>query len=159
MEIVVGQNSYMTLAEAKELVNYRLSKKDPVRVYWEGLDDEEKTSIILSSTFNYDTDAMLYKGYKIFKNQPLQFPRRLANEVIDADDRIKLGLIVQGIKSEMYSYSEESEIVSKGIKSFADGTGARIEFSEDAIKGNNTVCNGIFRDVFNTYFKQYTIIV
>lgn len=155
MEIVVGQNSYFSVAEADELIQY-LPFNDSCRKLWESLNDEnKKTSIILSSTFLYDTDSMEYKGIKKNKEQNLQFPRIYNDNEIECPFDIKLGLLVIGLLDISNNDSEEESLRKSGVKSFADGSGAKIDFVEN-FKTTHENSVGIDKDIWKRYFEKYS---
>ena len=155
MELIVGQNSYMTVAEADELIQY-LPFNDSCRKLWESLDDEnKKTSIILSSTFLYDTDSMEYIGVKKDKEQNLQFPRIYNDNEIECPFDIKLGLLVIGLLDISNNDSEEESLRKSGVKSFADGSGAKIDFVEN-FKTTHENSVGIDKDIWKRYFEKYS---
>lgn len=166
MELIVGTNCYTDISQANQLIEDYMLSTNPIRVMWNSLQDEDKKTIILNSTMKYDNDAILYKGRKQSKDQSLQFPRiENCSDVIECPDRIKIGLLIQGIKELIAEQSESGEfsvLQSRGVKSFADGSGARVEFaSANELAGNNNVKNelGLYNGVFKTYFKQYTLYV
>lgn len=155
MEIVVGQNSYMTVAEADELIQY-LPFNDSCRKLWESLgDDNKKASIILSSTFLYDNDSMEYIGVKKDKEQSLQFPRIYKGNEIDCPFYVKLGLLILGLSDISSNDSEEESLRKAGIKSFADGSGAKMEFIEN-FKTTHVNSIGIDKDIWKKYFSEYS---
>ena len=155
MELVIGQNSYMTVAEADEIVTSNFISTSTERKLWNSLDETDKAVIIVSTTTKYDSDSMCYIGYKDDVNQRLQFPRVLNNgEIVECPDKIKIGLIMQALKNLQTDSSEEAELISKGVKSFADGSGAKIEFSET---GKDSVCN-LNKDIWNLYFRDFSEI-
>ena len=154
MELIVGQNSYMTVAEADELIQY-LPFNDSCRKLWESLENNEKTSVIISSTFMYDKDSMEYKGIKKNKEQNLQFPRIYNDNEIECPFDIKLGLLVIGLSDISSNDSEEESLRKAGIKSFADGSGAKMEFVEN-FKTTHVNYIGIDKDIWKKYFEKYS---
>ena len=154
MELIVGQNSYMTVAEADELIQY-LPFNDSCRKLWESLENNEKTSVIISSTFMYDKDSMEYKGIKKNKEQNLQFPRIYNDNEIECPFDIKLGLLVIGLSDISSNDSEEESLRKAGIKSFADGSGAKMEFVEN-FKTTHVNSIGIDKDIWKRYFEKYS---
>ena len=154
MELIVGQNSYMTVAEADELIQY-LPFNDSCRKLWESLENNEKTSVIISSTFMYDKDSMEYKGIKKNKEQNLQFPRIYNDNEIECPFDIKLGLLVIGLSDISSNDSEEESLRKAGIKSFADGSGAKMEFVEN-FKTTHVNSVGIDKDIWKKYFEKYS---
>lgn len=165
MGIIVGTNSYIDVQEANQLITDNFMSKDPIRVFWESLNsNSDKESLIISSTKKYDRDSMCYKWFKQDVNQSLQFPRvDIYKNVIDCPEDIKLGLLIQGIKTNMMNkYAEYQELKAQGVKSFGDGSGAKIEwFDTFQIKDMDTtkLSNGMFSGVYNQYFKDYIDIV
>lgn len=166
MDLVVGTNCYTDISQANELISEYMLSTNTIRVMWESLQDNDKKTIILNATMKYDNDAILYKGRKQSKDQSLQFPRvENCSDVVECPERIKIGLLIQGIKELIAEQSESGDfsiLQSSGVKSFADGSGARIEFaSANEMVGNNNVKNelGLYNSVFKTYFKQYTLYV
>lgn len=160
--MVVGVDSYISVDNADKLIRSRFMSSSKERKFWDGLDLEDKEIIIVSTTEQYDTDTMLYKGRKKDANQPLQFPR-LDNygNIIEVPERVILGYILIGIYDNIISQSDEATLKLSGVKSFADGSGARIEFggASDISQEYTKNSMGIFNGLFNKYIKQYTLLV
>ena len=154
MELLVGQNSYIELAEANDLIQY-LPFNDSCRKLWDSLNADEKTSVIISSTFMYDKDSMEYKGIKKNKEQNLQFPRIYNDTEIECPFDVKLGLLVTGLSDISKNSSEEESLRKAGIKSFADGSGAKMEFVEN-FKTTHENSVGIDKDIWKRYFEKYS---
>ena len=154
MELVVGENTYITLEEANELIQY-LPFNNSCRKIFESLNDDEKTSVIISSTFMYDTDSMEYIGIKKNKEQSLQFPRIYKDNEIDCPFYVKLGLLILGLSDISSNDSEEESLRKVGIKSFADGSGAKMEFIEN-FKTTHVNSIGIDKDIWKKYFSEYS---
>jgi hypothetical protein len=161
MDLVVGINCYFDVEEANKMVTTRFISTDPVRKLWEQLTEEDKKVIILNSTEKYDNSSMLYKGYKAVISQPLQFPRIDAfNNVWNCPDKIKLGLLLQGLRDVSTSNSELEQMYELGIHSFSDGGGASVTFESNR-KTNRKIKNslGISRDLWTTYFSEYSFLI
>ena len=164
MALIVGVNAYCDVAEATELLHDNFTSTDPVRKYWDNIASEsDKQAIIVGSTRKYDRDNMCYKWFKLDINQPLQFPRIDVNKnVIDCPDDIKLGLLIQGIKTDISNVgSEYQELKAQGIKSYKIKD-ASVEFFEhidlddvDTVKNKN----GLYQMVYETYIKPYTDLI
>lgn len=158
MGLVVGVNAYADVNEYDDLISSRFMSNNPIRKYWNELSNEDKTSLIIGSTLKYDKDSFYYKGYKQDIEQSLQFPRLFSEDnVFECPDNIKLGIILQGIKDNMMIGTTEGEMIENGVKSFADGTGARIEFASSSDGLAARTSNGINRDIWMSYFDEYTI--
>lgn len=159
MSLVVGVNAYCDIAEADSLITSRFMSNNPIRKYWSNLSNDDKSTLIVGNTAMYDNDGMLYKWFKQDKTQPLQFPRITQfGDVIECPDNIKLGIILQGLKDCMVSESTEGEMMANGIKSFQDGTGAKIEFdnSSNAYKSNSKNSLGLYNNIWRQYFSEYS---
>lgn len=161
MELVVGTNCYADIAEYNELIADNFMSTNPIRVFWEALSESDKKSLIVGSTSKYDKDSFYYKGYKQSKTQPLQFPRYLnSDEQFVCPDKVKLGILLNGCRESMNEGTTEAEMIANGVKSFADGTGARIEFGDTSSKSVQAMrtTDGVYGDIWETYFKEYTLL-
>ena len=154
----VGVNSYFDLEEAEQIMK-SFPKKNPYRVTWDSLEDnEDKEAIIVNTTRYVNKDSMLYKGVKIVYNQPLQFPRKDEyNRAFNCPEDIKIGILLQGIK-ELQTYDDEvTKLKENGIHSFADGSGASVTFESNSnVTSKNNL--GLYNDIWKNYFKPYTLI-
>ena len=158
MSLIIGTNAYADVSEYDDLIASRFMSTNPIRVFWDSLSNSDKECLIVGSTAKYDKDSFHYKGYKQNKTQSLQFPRLLSSDdVINCPDNIKLGIVLQGCKDSLMIGTTEGEMIENGVKSFADGTGARIEFatSSDGLAAKTS--NGINRDIWMNYFDDYVI--
>ena len=164
MALIVGENAYCDVNEATELIHDNFTSTDPVRKYWDAIASEtDKEAIIVGTTRKYDRDWMCYKGFKEDVNQPMQFPRvNVYGATVDCPDDIKIGLLIQGIRTEISSVDNEyQELKAQGIKSYKIKD-ASVEFFEhldlddiDTVK----LKDGMYEIVFNTYIKPYTDLV
>lgn len=163
MNLIVGENTYMTVEDADQLVSDFLVSTDPMRVYWESLSDEDKATIIYSNTQKYDNDNMMYKWFKKEAEQQLQFPRiDIKGKVIEVPTKIKLGLLMNGIKSaKLAKDSDYTELKEQGIKTYKIKD-AEVQFFD----GNNSVTvegikdsSGLYKEIFDNYFKEFTVLV
>lgn len=162
MELIVGTNAYADVNEYNELISTGFISRNNIRVFWESLNDDDKKSLVIGSTLKYDNDTMLYKGNKQYKNQPLQFPRIVrCGDIINCPDSIKIGILLQGCRDSMIDGTTEGEMIMNGVKSFADGTGARIEFMDNSNSSgySSKNSNGIYKDIWIRYFAQHSLIV
>lgn len=165
MGLIVGTNSYITIQEADQLIADNFMSTDPIRIFWGNISNEsDKESIILSSTKKFDRDSMCYKWFKQDIDQPLQFPRvDVKNNVIECPEDIKLGLLLQGVKTNMMNkYAEYQELKAQGVKQFADGSGAKIEFFDTfQVKDvdKSIMNNGMYKLIYDQYFADYIDLV
>lgn len=156
MELIVGENTYMSLDEANEIINSRYRSNSNIKKIWTELNDEDKTITILSVTERFDNRYMFYKGDKLSKDQKLQFPRVINNMTFECPFSIKHGLLLQAIREIEDEQSEEIQLKNKGVKSFADGTGAKIDF-ETTTKNKNQL--DMYSDIWNKYFSEWSLLV
>lgn len=77
--LTVSENTYITIAEADELIATHLDKYNGLRLFWEILDDEEKEQYLTRSIEQMET--LVYPGRKSHPMQPLTFPRAPSAEV------------------------------------------------------------------------------
>ena len=162
MELQVNVNCYADIAEYDELISNNFMSSNPVRKFWESLEVGDKKSLIIGSTSKYDKEDFFYKGRKQDISQPLQFPRYLGkDEVFNCPDKVKLGIILTACRDTMSEGSTEAEMRLNGVKSFADGTGARIEFGEASSVSSEAVktSEGVYKDIWNEYFQEYTLLI
>ena len=157
MELVIGQNSYMTVAEADDIVASRFRSNSKEKQIWDSLDEKEKTIVIISTTEKYDNDNMLYKYKKAEINQHLQFPRMIDNgSIIECPETIKVGLLIQAILDIEEDDSEEKQLVRNGITKY------KIKDAEVAFKDNafnidkNSI--GLNAEVWERYFSMWSMI-
>lgn len=160
MELIPGVNSYMTLDEINDMVNMSFLSNSKEREYWGTLSDDDKCILVLNTMDIIDNTQMKYKGVKYSKSQSLQWPRLICQVQTDVPWAVKKGLILQMMSNSMSDLTAYNKLKRQGIKSFADGGGAKIEFANTSdgigtVKNNN----GIDKNIFDTYFKDWTILV
>lgn len=161
MELIVGTNCYFDVQQANKIIEDNLMSMSTERKFWESLSDSDKTNLIYSNTQLCDNNAMLYKGVKQDTKQSMQFPRVINGDVVECPDSIKLGILLNGIKDTSVNIADASFTSMKlaGIKSFADGSGARVEFggsSDEVTSDLDKITNGVYRDIFLKYFIEYS---
>lgn len=82
--ITVGCDTYITLAEADEIVS-QCHCSEPLADKWLSLADDEKESFLRNAA--YRIDCLTYCSYKHNPDQPLQFPRGMS-EIIPVKVRL-----------------------------------------------------------------------
>lgn len=73
MELVVGENTYVTIEEANEYVENSMLSTDGRKTAWEKLCDNDKAVYLRNSLL--EIESLPFIGYKVFLDQPLCFPR------------------------------------------------------------------------------------
>lgn len=155
MELVVGVNSYMTLEDADIIVKNNFIKSDAERQYWNSLDNEDKSVLIIRATKDIESTC-LFKGHLVVNKQTLSFPRYINNIITDCPEDIKVAIIMQILKDGILKQSDEIKMQELGVKSFADGTGASISF--DNVKALQKI-GAVYRDVYERFLRHWTICV
>lgn len=157
MEIIVGTNSYFTLAECENIIANNFMSMDSKRIFWNTLSDNDKQVLIVYTHKKIDKDAMCYLGVKADKSQNLQFPRIIDDCLVECPYDIKVGTVLAMLDFATKAVSNEEKLKELGIESYSDGSGASIKFNSAGI-GLKTV-NGINKEHYIDYFKPYTILV
>ena len=161
-ELSVGVNSFVSLDEANEIVNSHYTSLDNEYKLWNGLSDSNKTVLLIRGTTLLNNNRFLWRGQRVSSDQPLTFPRKLKNgKVIEFDSTMKIGLMELVIKRQMAKSSDLDMLKLSGVTSFSDGGGMSVKFGgvTEVKNGENFIGSEIPLDVFNTYFKVYTMLV
>lgn len=149
--LVVGGNSYMTLAEAEELISELFISSSDEQKFWVSLADEDKMVIILNGTVTFE--SLMFLGKKKDVAQSMSFPRILGTTTIEVDNVLKKGILELSILSSYTSAKFEYKLRELGIKSY-NVEGASISFQDDSSITNNR--GGIDKKLFRKYFSRYT---
>lgn len=73
IDMTVGIDTYVTVAEADEFINKYYPEFDDLAVVWGVLTEREKASYLYTSL--QQMEALVLQGKPLDRNQPLQFPR------------------------------------------------------------------------------------
>lgn len=161
-ELVVGENSYISLDEANSLVENNYTSFSDEYKFWSSLSDNDKTVLVLNGTNLISDDTFLWKGVRVDSEQSLVFPRKLENgDIIGFSDKMKIGLIELVMRMNATNFSKFAKLIHNGISSFSDGAGMSVKFVDNIvnkISGKNSV-DRIPVDIFNKYFIEYTWLV
>lgn len=156
--LVVGENSYISISDADNLIKQTYTKDKVERKYWESLDDEDKETLLISTTNAFENSNFCYKGQKVDSTQKLEWPRIIDGQQVDCPDSIKLGLIEQFMNDSSNSVIEELKLREYGIKSFQDGSGAKIEFDSDVTSKYSAKNKyGIYDAIYFKYISKYVL--
>lgn len=97
----VNENTYITVAEADELIALYVEQYNPLRSFWEALDEEEKEKYLLRSV--EEIERLIVSGQKARLQQALSFPRLpslvVPNKIKLAQAYNALGVLNNDIKS------------------------------------------------------------
>ena len=156
MALIVGENAYCNVEEANTLIADNCISTSKEVEMWSKLNNKDKEILIISATQKYDNSTLNYKGIKFDKSQSLEFPRLLNGVKIECPDEVALGYIILGLYDYSQSSSQFNELMDSGVKSFADGSGARVEFDTESLN-KNKYSVGINK-IISTYFDKYRVI-
>ena len=76
-ELIVGENTYVTIEEATAYIEDHYSERDILRVHWTVCPEEYKTMYLLRAL--EEIEALPFVGRKTIFTNRLQFPRTLQN--------------------------------------------------------------------------------
>ena len=97
----VNENTYITIAEADELIAAHLDKYNGLRLFWEILDDDEKEQYLLRGV--EEIELLPFPGRKSRVMQPLAFPRapmvEVSNDIKLAQAYNALGMLNADLKA------------------------------------------------------------
>jgi len=166
LNAVKGKNTYFEdIAEADLYVNSLYSSDSPEGKFWSSLSESDKQRLILSATRLIDR-TFQYLGVKACRFlQPLSFPRIIQGIFTPVPDDIKMGILVQAIKSAMESDPNSQSgkalaMLKSGIKTYKVHD-ASVEFSSssavDSTKLPHRLSNGVFIDeVYYEFIEPWT---
>lgn len=124
MELIVGQNTYVTIKEANELVKAYFVEDSETRSRYEDLDNSEKAVYLYRSCL--DMQKLPYRGFKKEQGQRLAFPRINKFGYQSDDEMVKLAQVLNAISFMSIDYVSEINqqaysLLSNGITSFKLG--------------------------------------
>lgn len=161
MGLIVYENSYMTLEEANDIVSKSFLSSSKERQFWDGLTDSDKEILIINATDQVDVQQSAFRGNKVNSKQNMEWPRVINGNNTDTPYSIKKGILLNIIKQNLLSMTDEGKLIAMGVKSFADGGGAKIEFNTESTSSSEWITNkvGIFKNIWKTYFSDWSYIV
>lgn len=161
MDIIVNENSYMTLEEANEIIASSYLSTSKEREYWNSLSDDDKSILLINATEAVDRKTFCYIGVLRDSNQSMQWPRVIHGKETDVPWSIKKGLLLQMMNNQMDESTSEYKLKEMGVKSFADGGGGKIEFANSSDSVSNMSKNklGISKNIWSKYFKEWSYII
>lgn len=149
--LIYGENTYMTVEEANDIVNSCLLTTSDEYINWNKLLTNDKESLILSSTELFE--QLLYIGRK-YTDQNMQFPRLVNGDKLDTPKIIKLAIIRQGLREVIANSKYELKLKSMGIEEYKTD-GASIKFSSGDKGAYSINTNGIYTDLARS-IRRYT---
>ena len=148
MELIVNENSYIDLAEARELANMIIREDDKLD-WFLNLSDEKLTRLILVTTDTVNQPYFL-SCYNKKKNN--------YGFIVDCPLDIKKAIILLVVEENYIlddeEYKEYKKLQDANVSSY-EVDDASIKFS-DKKQGRKPYLES---DIFNNYIKKYTILV
>ena len=160
-ELIVGENSFICLDEANEIVNNNYTSFDSEYKFWTELNDSDKQVLLMQGTNLLNSDRFIWIGQRVKIDQPLVFPRKLrSGRIVEFGLDMKIGLVELVIKRQIAKSSDLDILKLSGVTSFSDGGGMSVKFDSTSESKNcgNFIGSEIPLGVFNTYFKRYTML-
>lgn len=151
MMLTIGVNSYMSLEEADNLIEAELLDNDAEYTAWQKLSKEKKEKLIIRGTRIVDVIPFRGVKYNLSSVHDLHWPRIINNELVECPDDIKIGLLVQSLRSYINKDKQETKLLELGVTNYKI---KEASISLDPTKVNK-LSNGIYADIFNDYFKKW----
>lgn len=118
MALVIGDNSYLTLEEAQDIVDNELYPDSPEFELWGSLDEKGKELICRKGTMAIN--SLEFKGTRQVWKYKLKFPR-IINGVEVLPTEVKIAAVMNGLIDKLVSSSEQYKLARNGVKSIAVG--------------------------------------
>lgn len=128
MALVVGDNSYVTLEEAQDIVSNELYPDSPEALLWEKLDNISKEIVCKRGTMAIN--SLNYIGENLVWNSKLKFPRYTLG-INTVPREIKIATVVNGLIDKLVSSGENYSLQRQGVKDIKIGQSS-ISFSDKA---------------------------
>lgn len=167
MELIVGQNCYFDVQEANQMISDNFMSSEVEYKLWNELSDNDKSVIIYRNTKLFENIYMFYCGCKVYNSQPMEWPRNMNQETVECPDEVKLGILLNGVKTLIRdsddSESEYNKLINLGVEEFKDSSGALVKFRADAKEISNFETikgyDDIYVDIINKYFYKYILTI
>lgn len=147
MDLIVGENSYITIEEANEIVLNNYTYISEEKQVWDSLSEEDKKVVILKATKTINKE--IFRGCK-YTTGKLAWPRIIDGVYVECPDDVKDGIIAQAIKSIEVEHSDEYKLKEKGVKSYSVKN-ASITFSDNT----DRLKSGVFESVYREYLINW----
>lgn len=153
MELTVGENSYMSLEEAEELIGSELLDTDEEYITWVGLIDDNKIKLIVRGTRLVDQLPFLGCKAELNNRQMLHWPRLINNVKVECPSDIKLALLKQVLRDYKTKDKHETKLQEMGVKSYSINK-ASISFGD---KNTTKLENGVYNDIYYELLRKWMV--
>ena len=150
MRFILGENTYMTLEEANEIMTDEFASDSAELAIWNQLDLLGKQRLILNGTRIINTLVWIGRQYPGY--QELAWPRIIQYRYVDCPYDVKVAILKQALLDSINDEKQEVSLQELGVKSYKIKD-ASIEF----IDGHNRskLANGIYEKVYKIYLEKW----
>lgn len=125
MELIVGQNTYVTTKEATTIVKSYFLEDSDILSEFEEMSNNDKAVLLYKSCL--DMQKLPYRGFKKEKSQRLSFPRINKFGYESDDEMVKLAQVLNAISFMKSDYTGEMnqqiyQLASNGVNNFKLGS-------------------------------------
>lgn len=124
MDLIVGENTYISLEDFEEITNKYVFSDDPIAQILKKMSNEDKVKMILRGCM--DMEKLRYRGVKKTSLQKLAFPRVNRSGFESDSEKVKLAQVLNSLS---FLSSEDSSLNSRikqlstnGVTSFHLGS-------------------------------------
>jgi len=149
MELIVGENTYMTLAEAETLMIDEFTSDSPELAEWKLLSESDKKIAIRRGTSI--VDKLIFLGRKVNPDSDLNFPRYIHGNEYEAPKAIKIAILTQSLRDLYMNKKQEMQLQAMGVKEYSVA-GAGIKFDS---KSTYKQKNGIYTSIYEDYLVKW----
>ena len=150
MALVIGENSYVTLEEAQNIVENELYSDSSEYTLWESLSDKDKEIICKKGTLAIN--SLEFIGRRLVWKTKLKFPR-VIDGIEQIPEEIKIAAVINGIKDKIETSSEQYKMIDNGIKSMTVGPNS-VDFNTDKF---NSITGARIYDAAKVYLRKYLV--
>lgn len=150
--IEVGDNSFVSIAEADEIVAELYFEDDEEARVWMSLNDSNKERLLKYASAKIDKALFIGRKY-VESGTKLSFPRMIEGDIVDTPLDVKQAVMVYGLKRMVAkdTQDEYSKLKDNGVKSYQI-EGASVTFGENS--GREKV-RGIPRDIIDDFLIDW----
>ena len=155
MALVVGTNSYLSVEDADALVPLVYDENSEEYKSWQSMDNSQKEVLLLKATAL--TETLPYLGSRVPGYQSMAWPRYVFGALYDVPDIVKQGIVAYGLKYYVLhngANAEYTNLHEQGVRTYSVSQ-ASVSFRDDATSGGYNLKNGLYSDIFFTYFNKW----
>lgn len=157
--LTIGVDTYVSVSQATKYIETVYGDDSAAYSYWDDLETSAKEMLLTKSLMQLE--ALPYTGRRLYKNQALEFPRTMGNQLDSSDDiAAEIPRYMQFAQIDnavaMFNIAENSEskqranLQRNGVKSFSLG-----EFSETYADSSSMLLYDVADQNVVSYLKQW----